>query len=324
MPKDYINRLRRKATLNGNTFADQAITQMRDEFNKMVDNLENPSVHRLPYVPMHNVGYDEIGKLVNVVITDITLNDIKVNDDKMIQTKFEDTYHVGDQVYFAGHWWIFYHEEYNSIQSHKTFSMKRCNITIPFVIEGTKYSIPTSIISLTLYSDGLADKVYISNSDGKRRIYLPDNEITKKMSIGTRVMLTGNTVFEITHVDDFSRPGCRDCIMAQIYIVSRDDKENNTAYNKISEPMQRGGIIGTENIYLGSSCIYTCYDAYERLGIGCVTLVARDNCVWIDKSYDGIKLTCTDDIDYIGEKVMLIISDGDAIYKKEITIKGFF
>ena len=324
MSKDYMNRLRRKSTNGGETYAERSLNKLKDTMDELLDNKENPNVHTVIYMPREKVGLQYEGESLNMLIDDVSKNDIKTNDDKYVNVKYEDRFKVGDEIYWHNSWWIFYHEERNSILSHKTFTMKRCNYEYTYVYNGVKYIIPSALISLTLYSDGLSDKVYLSNSDGKRRIYMPDNSITKTIGIGSRMMITNNTVFEFTHVDDFSRPGCRDCILGQVFNVSKDDKENNIAYNKGSEIEDTNEIVGDKEIYLGGNNKYTLRN--EDV-VGTWSLEDDCGCVSIDTTYggSGCRLICKNDIDYIGHKLIIkFTSQSSTVYKKEIIIKGLF
>ena len=128
---------------------------------------------------------------------------------------------------------------------------------------GKHYRIPVSIENLTMYSDGLADGVNITTEDAKRQIWYGNNPVTRRLKVGTRVMLTHNTVFRITHINDFEfvgektgSDGIIKALVLQTGVLKEDDLKNNIAYNEeeyieIDNP-QGNEIVGSDIIHIGS------------------------------------------------------------------------
>lgn len=320
--KDYIRFLRRKMEVMGESVGEVETLEAREVFNNMIDEKLSPTVNTVFYVKREYCGDNTIGKNINVNVTDVSKNDQKSNDEKYFDFKLEENPKIGDQILWDETWWTLYHKENNSVITHRTFTAKKCNFDYHFEYRGKRFEFPISLVNLTLYSDGMADKVYMSNQDGKRKLIIPNNENSKNIKVGTRVMITNNTVFEITHVDDFSRPGVKDCIVSQVFRTSQDDTENNLAFNKDNLPIAEEDIIGEKILYLGSNEVYTTkIDKYSRWEVEAI-----DNCVYVDTSYgEGCRLICTDDIKYIGTKIKLkLIQYSTPIAIKEITIKGMF
>ena len=330
--KDYLQKFRRRMYANRVCNQSEAQTlEVRENFNEMVDNMLVPSVHEVPYVHRSNVGKSVNDELIHVLVEDTSKNDQKTNDEKNFNFKWDMDVNSGDMIFWDNIWWVMYHQERKAVQSHKQFVAKKCNFTYKFINKGEEFIIPMLITNLTLYSDGLADKVYMSNEEGKRRLTFTNNEHTKDLTTGTKVMVS-DRVFEITHIDDFSRPGVKDCILSQIFRNSLDDVENNLAYNEMSKPDETG-IIGEDVIYLGSHEVFE--TKLPRVdGSFTWSVQSTDNCVKIDSQYKGgedkCRLICTDDIDYIGTKVILTLlyrKTGEGLsttYTKEIIIKGLF
>ncbi len=96
----------------------------------------------------------------------------------------------------------------------------------------------------------------------KRQVWYGNNPITRLLKVGTRVMLTHNTVFRITHINDFEfvgnetgSDGIIKALVLQTGVLKQDDLENNIAYNDNSEIAQEDEnleIIGSDRIYVGS------------------------------------------------------------------------
>lgn len=320
--KDYLQIFRRRMYTNRVCNPSEAGTmEARETFNDLIDNKLAPTVHTVPYVKRDNVGKSTKDCEINVLVEDTSKNDQKTNDEKYFSFKWDMDVNSGDILFWHGLWWVMYHEEKRAVLSHKTFTAKKCNFSYSFDFHGERYVIPMLVTNLTLYSDGLKDKVYMSNEDGKRRLTFTDNELTKSIDCGLKIMVSGK-VFEITHIDDFSRPGVKDCIIGQIFSTSLDDKKNNHAYNKVNDIIDESGIIGLDYIYLGGNEVYTTNEEVIRWEIE-----AKDNCVYIDTKYSGkgCRIICTDDIDYIGTKIKLkIIRRNQEDIIKEILVKGMF
>ena len=331
--KDYLQKFRRRMYANRVcNVSERETNEARENFNEMVDNMLVPSVHKVPYVHRSNVGVSVKDEEINVLVEDTSKNDQKTNDEKNFSFKWDMDVNSGDMIFWDNIWWVMYHQERKAVQSHKQFVAKKCNFTYKFINKGEEFIIPMLITNLTLYSDGLADKVYMSNEEGKRRLSFTNNEHTKVITTGTKIMVS-DRVFEITHIDDFSRPGVKDCILSQIFRNSLDDIENNLAFNEISKPDETG-IIGSNIIYLGSD------DIYETDVEGLLytwSVESTDECVVVDTKYDNsieenkkkCRITCDDNIDCIGTKAILkleVRSSGgtSTTYTKEIIVKGMF
>ncbi len=321
MSKDYLYKFRRKMSIDGNDLADTETLELRDTFNGLIDDRLTPTVHTVRYVPRENVGIDNVGKEIGVNVTDTSKNDQKSNDEKYFDFKWEEGVKIGDQIYWDGMWWIMYHQELNAVMSHRTFTAKKANYEYKFKLRDKVYVFPVLLLNLTLYSDGMSDKVYLSSQEGNRRITLPDNEITKNIKVGTRILLTQDDVFQVGHMDDFSRPGVKDCILTQIFTTSSDDLDNNIAHNEFEDIETEEDIFGSQYIYLGNKEIYT----YKTTVNGIWQVISDNNCVKIDTQYAGCRLICEDNFDYIGTKVTLnYTKNGKVLASKEITVKGMF
>ena len=331
--KDYLQKFRRRMYANRVcNLSKRETNEARENFNEMVDNMLVPSVHKVSYVHRSNVGISVKDEEINVLVEDTSKNDQKTNDEKNFSFKWDMDVNSGDMIFWDNIWWVMYHQERKAVQSHKQFVAKKCNFTYKFINKGEEFIIPMLITNLTLYSDGLADKVYMSNEEGKRRLTFTNNKHTKDLTTGTKIMVS-DRVFEITHIDDFSRPGVKDCILSQIFRNSLDDVENNLAFNEISKPDETG-IIGSNIIYLGSD------DIYETDVEGSSytwSVESTDECVVVDTKYDNsteenkkkCRIICDDNIDCIGTKAILkleVRSSGgtSTTYTKEIIVKGLF
>jgi hypothetical protein len=332
MSKDYLHKFRRKIDIGGCSQADAETMELRENFNEMVDEKLVPTVHTVKYVSREKVGIDLEGININVNLEDTSENDQKSNDEKFVHFKYDLDVKSGDQIYWHDTWWILYHEERKTILASKTFTCKRCNFNYNIEINNVRYNFPVLLTNLTLYSDGMADQTYMSSQDGSRRITISDNEHSKFVRIGTRIMVSKDTVYEVCHIDDFSRHGVKDCMLKQVFISSKDDRDNLVAWNELNNDNieEENMILGENVIRLGANEIYTFTTSVKDCRPEWI-VEAEDNCVEIDTTYDNsqdcrkIRLKCKPDVKYLGTivKITVIIDSGKSS-TKEIRIGGMF
>ena len=328
MSKDYLHKFRRKIDINGCSQSSSETIELRENFNEMVDQKLAPTVHTVKYVKKENVGTDLEGTKININIENVAYNDQKTNDEKFVNFKWDSNVKIGDEFYWHDTWWILYHEEKLSIFSHKTYVCKKCNFIYNIKFNGEVYQIPLLLTNLTLYSDGMADRVAMSAEEGGRRITYPVNDLTKNLTIGSRIMLSNDTIYEIAHMDDFSRVGVVDAVLNQIFFNSQDDKENIIAWNDFNEKNE-ASILGDEVLRLGANAVYT--NPFNLSALPIWEIDAEDNCVWIDTTYDNssngnVRLQCTKDMSYIGTTVTLRVTNRrtNVVCVKTIKIGGMF
>ena len=327
MSKDYLHKFRRKIDIGGCSQGESETTELRDNFNDLVDNKLSPTVHTVKYVARENVGLDLEGIDINVNITDVSDNDQKTNDEKFVNFKYELDVKSGDIFYWYDTWWILYHQERKTIFANKTFTCRRCNFDYCIEIDGIKYHFPIQLMNLTLYSDGMADQTYMSSQDGSRRVTISDNQYSKFVRLGTRIMLSEDTIYEVCHIDDFSRHGVKDCMLKQVFMTSKDDKENLVAWNDFGKPHGEG-IIGEDTLILGGTEIYK--HPFDDDNSPYWVIIAEDDCVWRDYTYNNsengyIRIKCTTDIKYLGTTIILKVQNKHGItIEKEIKIGGLF
>lgn len=168
-----------------------------------------------------------------VSIIDLSNNDKKTLDEKELLTRKNLDIDIGCYLYHKNSWWLVVFEELRTIESYKKYIIKKCNQIIKYKNNNKIYDIPVSILNMTLYADGLQDNVYTTRQDAKRDVWYGVNEITKNIDLKTRFMLPKNTVFEITHINDFEYPGLVKVLVNQVELIGLDDKENNIAWNPI-------------------------------------------------------------------------------------------
>ena len=84
MSKDYLHRFRRKIDIGGCSQGESETTELRDNFDEMIDEKLAPTVHTVKYVRKNDVGIDLVGTEINVNIENVAYNDQKTNDEKFM------------------------------------------------------------------------------------------------------------------------------------------------------------------------------------------------------------------------------------------------
>lgn len=325
-----VERFRRFAQRSGMDRKEKAENEARRNFRKLLR--ETPSAEEIQATVPDEVSVTSSTRTILAMVNDIALNDQRALDEKYIHVENDTDIDVGCYVRWREKNWLLTFEEVNGFDTHKTFVMKRCNQIFRFMYNDEIYDIPVSATNLTLYSDGLADGVYVSRADAKRNVKFGSNPITRMVDLGHRVMLTNKTVFRVTHMDDFSYNGLIGCIVLQTAIIPEDDLENNVAYNPNFIIGDNGDgdqgttdklyVQGSDSIFLGSEEVYIS----NRVNIIWTLEDESGAFTMTSSSSNACNICVSTDSRYIGCKAMLIATTGDGseMYHKEIVVKNYF
>lgn len=318
----YYERFNRINNVYGDTLAKESTEKGRLDFKYMLENDLSPTVYEVDLSVNKREGLED-SKKVKVDVGNVSNNDQREFDEKYIKFTYDEDVSLGSQVKWKDKDWLIVHEEEMAYDIYNSFTMKRCNNVLSFKLGEERYDIPIVVRNLTLYSDGMSDMVYISTQDGKRNILLPENDITKNIKIDTRVMLTNETAYRITHIDNFTRKGIRNLTAIQVEVNSLDDLENNIAYNKdlLDKKIDASSIIQGEDIlYIGSFNDYT-VDGFKDTYKWEIEGLSDSLIITTDKGKCSIE--CDIDSDLIGETFKIKILDGEKVIEEKcIEIRG--
>lgn len=321
MDREVQERHRRRWMDEGTSDSEYALNQSIEGFNELVDNMLAPTVHRVRCSQPLNNDIDILG-VENVVISDLTRNEA-VKDEKLLHTKLESIIDSGSYVWWCNERWIVLSEEHNAVLSHRTFMIRKCEIDANILINGKKYAYPVYAYNMTLYSDGLKELVNLSVSSAKYSIMIAENEITNTLDVGSRFIIRGRA-FEVSLIDDFTVKNVRTLTICETVINSKDDLENDVAYNDNSEQQNNTAdlkIQGSDIILLGDTLEYT------LLGSSSWDLRYGTKGVKVISSNAGkCSIKCEADSNLIGATIILDAYDygGNVIDSKEIRIRGMF
>ena len=115
-----FNLHRKRWNQGGDTEGEILLNEAIEEFNFIVDNKANPTVHTIQYTIPGEVNINN--KLnTNVIISDVTRNKGDASDLKLLHTKLSTQLDSGSYVWFSDDVWIVGNEEINSVESHRTY-----------------------------------------------------------------------------------------------------------------------------------------------------------------------------------------------------------
>lgn len=305
---------------SGNSDSEYYLNEAINNFNELVDNKLSPSVHTVKYtIPL---DYDIKNRFEeNILISDLNRME-QIKDQKLLHVKLNSEIDSGSIIYWNNEEWIVSNEEHNSVQSHKTFTIIKCNLPLNIRFNGSRYNFPIYISNLTIYSDGASELVDMTLSSAKYSIQISENEITNTIDVGTRFIVRGRA-FEVTIVDDFTIKNVRTLTVVETVANSLDDLENDIAWNenadkeKIDNPNLK--IVGSDFIYVGGTAEYECSNIIEW------ELERTEKAKIVSSETGKCKIKCGTSSDYIGEKIILYATDERGNMKEKIIyIRGMF
>lgn len=332
----YIKKFRRRISLGAVDGKEFTLNEVERNFIAYLH--ENPTCREIPMTDPDEVLITKDTKKVLCAIHDLTNNDKRALDEKQVLVPKDTNVDVGCFFFWDNCYWVIVFKEHKSLSTYKKFIAKRCNQIVKYKYRGVIYPIPVSIENLTMYSDGLADLKYTSQQDSKRMITFGSNPITRTIIANTRFMLTGKTVFRVTHINDFEfngrytgAQGIIKTLVLQTTLRDEDDLKNNVAWNKDSElivdshPVKK--IRGDKRIMVGSK------KNYVAEGLDFSTSWRIDYPTQ-DKGYASIKIneknelkvTVTENVNYIGSTfniVLFNVNTKEVFDTLTVTIKGF-
>lgn len=296
----------------------------------------SPTCHEVKMTDPEEVEITDSTKTVLCSINDLTQNDKRALDEKKVLVPRETNVDVGCYFFWDNCYWIIIFKEHKTLETYKKFIARRCNQILNYKLNGKVYKIPISIENLTMYSDGLADLKYTSQQDSKRMFTFGSNPVTRTIIANTRVMLTGKTVFRVTHINDFEYNGAFTgahgiikTLVLQTTLIEGDDLKNNIAYNEgVSDaikPVEKLSIKGDSFIMTGGKRTYT-MEGFDSATMSwkikakegfATTTVNRDN---------SLSLQISSNVNYTGENVeiqVVSLADGEIISSLLVKSRGF-
>ena len=235
----YLDNYRKRVSLGTDDRREKLISQAERTFESNLKNLL--LLKRLKATLPGTIDILGNTNEIDCILLNITDNDIKSFDQKYLLVRKDENFDIGCYVEFDNAYWIAIFKEHRTLDTHKKFTLCKCNNIWRYKKHGVIYEIPIYTQNLSLYSDGLADNKYTSQEDGKVSIYYGENPITKAIEINTRIMIGNRLTFRITNINDYEFKSNHNgqcaikSMLLQTTVVDKDDLENNIAWNNDNE-----------------------------------------------------------------------------------------
>ena len=330
----YLDNYRKRVSLGATDRREKLISQAERTFEKQL--MESPSAKRLKATLPGEI--DVLGNTneIDCIILNISDNDIKAFDQKYLLVRKDENFDIGCYVEFDGAYWLATFKEHRTLDTHKKFTLYKCNNIWNYKKHGIVYRFPVYVQNLSLYSDGLADNKYTSQEDGKVSIYYGENPITKGININTRIMIGNRLVFRVTNINDYEFRSNHNgqcaikSMLLQTTLVDKDDIENNIAWNEESEIKEIDTditkIVGDKKAMLGSKKVYKCSKDVEGKSWEIECSPELREVIVFETTDDGNKhceIKFPTSVKFVGESVILKLFVNDALKDTlEVVIKS--
>lgn len=173
---------------------------------------------------------------------------VELNDDKFILTRLKDELKIGEVLKWKKFDWLVVSEETNVDNSHNHHRLKQCNGKIKFTNKkGKVVEVPASMYNKVFYTEGTNHLARMIVPDGLMQFYVADNEDTRDIVRGTRIIVKGE-IFDITYIDRITQPNLIMITGKETTSRASDDIEN-----ELAESIYSDGIVGNDYIYVGST-----------------------------------------------------------------------
>ena len=328
---DFLHYYKKRVLGNANSILDANRKSIEDDFEYYLKH-DAITAHEVIYTKPDEMINLKRNKKERVVILDIADNDKTNHDEKKLLCRNSCPIDIGSYVYWNKCYYIVVFEDILSTMSHKKYILKKCNNSLNIKYQGEVYSIPVTMVNLTMYSKGLHDYGNITVGDAKRTIFVGSNKITKALQPGYRFLFSDKNASKITHVNDYEYTrrsdggvGLIKWLTMETTILIEDDKENLIAYNPTNEGKAKARKIdGKDSISMGEVNTYSVeYDGTVEFQLdgdfafSILTNLGNNKCQ-ISQQFD-------EEFSQIGTVIGLIAMDkenGITLDIKNITIRG--
>lgn len=194
-----FDRYRRRVTIRGSNAKDIILHERIQSFNDYLDKS----------ISGQEVLIDGVKHLVG--IQDVKFHDERNREAKYIFTKLDAKVVAGSLVTWDDACWLVVMKENETIKSHNTFYMTKCNEVLTWKCEnGLIHRVPCILADKTsVYSDGLSKTEHLSLGTDQVSILVPFNDETNAIPINKRLIFRNdqNNIYELVRKDGLLREG---------------------------------------------------------------------------------------------------------------------
>jgi len=207
----YKNRVLRK----GSTNQERIIYEKKRSFEEYLNTIPNA----------YEVNID--GNYYLAAIQDVSFNN-ENSEMKYLLTYLDTPLDVGSTVVWDDKNWIVISKEVEAIKSHQSCKIALCNNILTFQDTDNPsiiYEIPCILTNkASTYSSGEKETKYIVLADDQILVTIPNNDITKKISLDKRFIFDNSkfNIYKTTKIDTLSQRGLINITM------KKDEYNSNT------------------------------------------------------------------------------------------------
>lgn len=194
-----FDRYRRRVTVRGNNAKEIILNERIQSFNDYLDKSisgQEVVIDGMPYL---------------VGLQDVKFHDERSREAKYLFTNLDVPASVGSVVEWDNNNWIIVLRENETIKTHLTFFMTRCNEVLTWQDEHkTIYQIPCILADKTsVYSDGLSKTEHLQLGTDQISINIPSNDLTEKIPLNKRLIFKqdSNNIYEVSRKDNMLNNG---------------------------------------------------------------------------------------------------------------------
>lgn len=327
MTNSVIDFYKKRVGYNGiKNMKDGFMNNLKIDFEKSLLN-DPSSINTIRYYPENKYNNLDMEKEIRVIISDISKNDQKSFDEKMLLSRKEDKIDYGTYIKFDDFYWIVNFKEHQTHNAYNKHVIRRCNKVIKLTTKEGIYEFPVNVRNLTQYSDGMQDIVYTSISDNKVSLLYAVNDITKKIKLGDRFIISGNA-YRVTFIEDYQfntsyegNIGLGSMICVYDPIKNTDDVKEGTTNDKDTAVYE---IEGSSQLIPGGTFSYVCKNSLS--GSWEIEYLGKyKDFLELKEDKNKIKLKVKNEFSLIGESVKIIRKDneGKIIHQRVLTVDVF-
>lgn len=322
---------RRRVTSRGSTAKEIILSERIQSFNDYLDKS----------ISGQNVIIDGIEYLVG--IQDVKFHDERSREAKYLFTNLDVPARAGSIVEWDNDYWIIMLRENETIKTHLTFSMTRCNEMLVWQDQNLITHMTPCVLAdkTSVYSDGLSKTEFISIGTDQISIQMQSNDLTEKIPLNKRFIFKqdANNIYEATRKDNILNKGLITMVTKKsMYNSNTDNLELNLAnYNgKIDPdiptipdvPLDPDAPVLPETIIISGLDYFTVWDEDEEYtantGKPVKWSLNRDDLIMIDR-VDGNKCyISSSSTKTIGETILKVELVEDSNVFTEMVIPKFY
>lgn len=242
----YLNILRKINNYNNST---EAVLQNGKDYENRV--FIDDASYRKAKIQKNNLSEENI---------DIRIKNVSVTtEEKKLILRPDTIVDVGSYISFDGR--IYLVLEYENNSTSPTVKVERCKSSLKWKDEvGYIHGYPCLLSKDSYGSKSLANNEILTFGDSKGKIFVQDNEFTRKIKTNWRFIMNGSEtdIYKVIDISRATTTGLIEIVAQKDIEKAEDDIENSIAFNNFNELSNESKYIiqGLENVKVGKTESY--------------------------------------------------------------------